>query len=95
MFVSDRLNGYYFDPVRLHTLAHRGKHLKVRGALNIGRSPRGRPVIVRAGASSAGREFAAEESRTGLAGQPSCGAGFAAARGDRLRGRVRSGRKDR
>ena len=59
-FVYDRRSGYYFDPAKLHTLDHKGKHFKVRGALNIGRTPQGRPVIIEAGASSAGRELAAE-----------------------------------
>ncbi len=41
-------------------LDHRGKHFKVTGALNIGPTPQGRPVIIEAGASSAGRELAAQ-----------------------------------
>ncbi len=36
-----------------------GKHFRVRGPLNVARSPRGRPVYVQAGSSEDGRAFAA------------------------------------
>src|SRR5260370_26242332 len=36
------------------------KYFTVQGALNIERSPQGRPVIIQAGASDTGRDFAAE-----------------------------------
>jgi FMN-dependent oxidoreductase (nitrilotriacetate monooxygenase family) len=41
-------------------LDHKGEHLSVRGPLNIARPVQGWPVIVQAGASDAGRQFAAE-----------------------------------
>jgi alkanesulfonate monooxygenase len=44
----------------MHTLDHQGQFLKVRGPLNIARSPQGWPVVVQAGASNAGRQLAAE-----------------------------------
>lgn len=59
-FLFDRETGVYFDHEKFHVLDHSGKHFKVQGALNIGRSPQGRPVIIQAGASSAGRDLAAE-----------------------------------
>ncbi|WP_255990460.1 LLM class flavin-dependent oxidoreductase [Chitinolyticbacter albus] len=59
-FIRDRESGIYFDPDKLHTLNHSGKHLKVRGPLNVGRPPQGHPVIVQAGASDDGRELAAK-----------------------------------
>ena len=43
----------------MHMLDHIGKHFQVRGPLNIPRPPQGRPVIVQAGASDDGRDFAA------------------------------------
>ncbi|MFT4267240.1 MAG: LLM class flavin-dependent oxidoreductase [Xenophilus sp.] len=58
-FVRDRDSGVYFDPARLHTLDHAGKHFKVQGPLNIERPPQGHPVIVQAGSSEAGKELAA------------------------------------
>ena len=48
-FIRDVQSGDYFDPARLHTLNHKGEHLKVRGPLNIARPIQGWPVIVQAG----------------------------------------------
>ncbi|MFM0054898.1 LLM class flavin-dependent oxidoreductase [Paraburkholderia phytofirmans] len=59
-FPRDKESGVYFDPDKLHVLGHAGKHFKVRGPLNVARSPQGRPVVVQAGASEAGRELAAQ-----------------------------------
>ena len=58
-FVRDTRSGVYFDPDKLHPLNHRGEHFRVRGPLNVARSPQGRPVVVQAGASPAGRDLAA------------------------------------
>lgn len=58
-FSRDPASGVYFDPAKLHTLNHVGKHLKVKGPLNIERSPQGYPVIVQAGSSEPGKELAA------------------------------------
>src|SRR6185436_13729953 len=56
----DADSGTFFDPARMHVLDHRGEHLSVRGPLNIARPIQGWPVIVQAGASDVGRQFAAE-----------------------------------
>jgi len=56
----DQASGVFFDPDRMHVLDHRGEHLSVRGPLNIARPVQGWPVIVQAGASDVGRQFAAE-----------------------------------
>ncbi len=58
-FVRDRATAKYFEPSKLHTLNHQGKHFKVRGPLNAARPPQGYPVIAQAGASEAGKDFAA------------------------------------
>jgi FMN-dependent oxidoreductase (nitrilotriacetate monooxygenase family) len=58
-FVRDRARGLYFDPQGLHLLDHVGKHFRVKGPLNIPRSPQGRPVLVQAGSSEPGKELAA------------------------------------
>jgi FMN-dependent oxidoreductase (nitrilotriacetate monooxygenase family) len=58
-FVRDRSRGLYFDPARQHPVHHEGKFFKVDGALNIARSPQGKPVIIQAGASDTGLELAA------------------------------------
>jgi alkanesulfonate monooxygenase len=59
-FIRDVEAGLYFSPDRMHVLDHKGEFLKVRGPLNIARPIQGWPVIVQAGASEAGRQFAAE-----------------------------------
>ena len=59
-FLHDQESGIFFDPERLHVLAHKGEHFSVRGPLNVARPIQGWPVIVQAGASDAGRQIAAE-----------------------------------
>ncbi len=56
----DQASGIFFDPDKMHVLDHKGEHLSVRGPLNIARPIQGWPVIVQAGASDVGRQFAAE-----------------------------------
>jgi FMN-dependent oxidoreductase (nitrilotriacetate monooxygenase family) len=58
-FLRDKASGVNYDPGKLHVLQHEGEHFRVRGPLNIERSPQGWPVIVQAGASDQGRELAA------------------------------------
>lgn len=58
-FIRDKQSGAYFDPTKLHALEHKGKHFKIRGPLNVPRPIQGHPVIVQAGSSEDGREFAA------------------------------------
>ena len=59
-FIRDVEQGVYFDPERLHVLAHKGDDFSVRGPLNVARPIQGWPVIVQAGSSEAGRQLAAE-----------------------------------
>ncbi len=59
-FVRDVASGIYVDLDRMHVLDHKGPSLSVRGPLNIARPVQGWPVIVQAGSSEAGRQFAAE-----------------------------------
>jgi len=59
-FVRDVEAGVFFDPEKLHILDHKGEYFSVRGPLNVARPVQGWPVIVQAGASEAGRQFAAE-----------------------------------
>jgi alkanesulfonate monooxygenase len=59
-FIRDQASGIYFDPSRMHVLAHKGRDYSVRGPLNIARPVQGWPVIVQAGASEAGRKLASE-----------------------------------
>ena len=57
--VRDRNIPLFADPSRVRRVDHDGKWFKVRGPLNVSRSPQGRPVFVQAGASHRGRDFAA------------------------------------
>lgn len=58
-FVRNQADGVNYDPTKLHILDHEGDHFKVKGPLNVQRTPQGRPIIVQAGASEQGRELAA------------------------------------
>ncbi len=69
-FIRDRESGIYFDPKKMHTLAHSGEHFDVMGPLNVARSPQGRPVLVQAGASEDGMELAAETAEVVFAAAP-------------------------
>ncbi|KFC75983.1 Nitrilotriacetate monooxygenase component A [Bosea sp. LC85] len=57
--LDDRETGHFARRERIRRADHRGTHFGVAGALNIPRSPQGRPVFVQAGASTDGRAFAA------------------------------------
>ncbi|POM25802.1 Nitrilotriacetate monooxygenase component A [Actinomadura rubteroloni] len=57
--VFDRDAGVYADPSKIHDVGHTGEHFRVRGPLNVPRSPQGRPLLVQAGSSEDGRAFAA------------------------------------
>ncbi|WP_258077784.1 LLM class flavin-dependent oxidoreductase [Xanthomonas bromi] len=58
-FLYDKAGGQYFDPRKLHILGHHGEFFRVDGPLNVARSPQGHPVIVQAGSSADGQDFAA------------------------------------
>lgn len=49
----------FADPSRVHPIHFEGKHFRCEGPLNAVPSPQGRPVIIQAGASDRGRDFAA------------------------------------
>jgi FMN-dependent oxidoreductase (nitrilotriacetate monooxygenase family) len=57
--LDDRESGRYADPKRVKAIEHAGKYYKVKGPLNLPRSPQGRPVFVQAGSSDTGKRFAA------------------------------------
>lgn len=59
-FTRNVESGEFFDPQRLHTLAHKGEYFSVRGPLHIARPVQGWPVIVQAGSSEPGRQLAAQ-----------------------------------
>lgn len=57
--LRDKESGLYIDGTKLHFQHHEGRHFKVRGPLNLPRTPQGRPVVSEAGSSEAGKELAA------------------------------------
>lgn len=56
----DRETPLFADPQKVHQIDHKGEWFRVRGPLNVPRPPQGYPVIVQAGASDRGRDFAAQ-----------------------------------
>jgi FMN-dependent oxidoreductase (nitrilotriacetate monooxygenase family) len=57
--VFDRERGVYADPSKVHYADYQGRWVRTRGPLPTPRSPQGRPVIMQAGSSERGRQFAA------------------------------------
>ncbi|MFG1264677.1 LLM class flavin-dependent oxidoreductase [Xanthobacter aminoxidans] len=57
--VANRETGLYIDPARVKALDHEGEFFKVKGPLNISRSPQGHPIISQAGGSEPGQQLAA------------------------------------
>ena len=57
--VMDRASGLFADPDKVHRLAHAGESFRSRGPFTVPPSAQGRPVIIQAGQSGRGRDFAA------------------------------------
>jgi FMN-dependent oxidoreductase (nitrilotriacetate monooxygenase family) len=58
--VLDRESGVYADTSKIRYADYKGPHVSTRGPLSMPRSPQGRPVILQAGSSPRGRDFAAK-----------------------------------
>ncbi len=57
--LGDKESGIWGDDRKVHPPRHVGRHFKVEGALNLPRCPQGHPLLVQAGSSDDGKEFAA------------------------------------
>jgi FMN-dependent oxidoreductase (nitrilotriacetate monooxygenase family) len=57
--VANRETGLYIDPAKVRSIDHEGAFFKVKGPLNMSRSPQGHPVVLQAGGSDAGQALAA------------------------------------
>ncbi|KAF1048400.1 LLM class flavin-dependent oxidoreductase [Xylophilus sp.] len=62
--------GRYADAARVHALQHEGPYFKVAGPLNIPASPQRGPVIIQAGSSDRGQDFAARRAEVVFGIQP-------------------------
>jgi len=56
--VDDRAGGRFYVKERVRAIDHDGAHYHIAGPLNLPRGPQGRPVLVQAGSSEAGKTFA-------------------------------------
>lgn len=57
--ILDKESGVFADPDRVRRIDHAGEYFRTRGPLNVPHSPQGRPVLIQAGSSATGRDFAA------------------------------------
>ncbi|HTZ14183.1 MAG TPA: NtaA/DmoA family FMN-dependent monooxygenase, partial [Mycobacterium sp.] len=68
--LHNREDGIYARPDKVHELNHHGEFFSVRGPLTVPRTPQGRPVIIQAGSSGRGREFASRWADLIFTGDP-------------------------
>ena len=69
-FIRNQESGEFIDPEKMHRLDYQGEFFSVQGPLNIARSQQGRPVLIQAGSSEAGKEFASRHADVIFTGQP-------------------------
>ena len=55
----DKGTGRFADPQKVHRIDYSGEWFQVRGPFTVPRSPQGHPVLIQAGQSERGRQFAA------------------------------------
>ncbi len=70
-FTRDKASGQYYAPAKMQVLNHQGEHFRVKGPLNVARSPQGQPVVVQAGSSEVGRDLAAQTAEVVFTAQTS------------------------
>jgi len=58
-YLRNQKTGIYADPGKVHLINHTGKYYEVKGPLSVDASPQGRPILIQAGQSDAGRALAA------------------------------------
>lgn len=57
--IADKESGIWGDSGKIYPPAYEGSYYRVAGALNVPRTPQGHPLLVQAGSSENGRNFAA------------------------------------
>ena len=65
--VMDEEAGVFVDPRKVHVIDHEGEFFRSRGPLNTARPPQGHPVMVQAGNSPQGQDFASKHMDVALA----------------------------
>ncbi len=68
--VADKERGVHAEADRVRPIGHAGTHFRVDGALNVPRSPQGYPLLVQAGSSEDGKDFAARYAEAVFTAQP-------------------------
>ena len=68
--VADKDAGVHAVGDRVRAISHSGTHFSVDGPLNLPRSPQGHPLLVQAGSSEGGKEFAARWAEAIFTAQP-------------------------
>jgi FMN-dependent oxidoreductase (nitrilotriacetate monooxygenase family) len=68
--VADKQAGVHARADRVNSIGHRGTFFRVDGALNVPRSPQAHPLLVQAGSSEDGKEFAAKWAEAIFTAQP-------------------------
>jgi len=56
---QSKATGEFGSPEKVRSVDFRGEYVSTQGPLNVPRSPQGYPLLIQAGASSSGRDFAA------------------------------------
>ncbi len=73
--VVDKRSGRFADPAKVHRLDHRGRFFRSRGPFTVPRSPQGHPVLIQAGSSGRGKQFAARWAETVFVAYPNLAEG--------------------
>lgn len=68
--VADKEAAIHADSAKVHTFEHEGEFFSVAGPLNVPRSPQGYPLLVQAGSSESGKDFAALYAEAIFTAQP-------------------------
>ena len=68
-FVRNKETGQFIDSEKLHRVNHKGEFFSVQGPLTISRSKQGRPILIQAGSSEAGKDFASQVADAVFTGQ--------------------------
>ncbi|MEU4625112.1 LLM class flavin-dependent oxidoreductase [Actinoplanes sp. NPDC023801] len=71
--VADKEAGVHADAAKVRAINHRGRYFRVDGPLNVPRSPQGYPLLVQAGSSEDGKQFAARYAEAVFTAQQTLG----------------------